>query len=191
MSGFMWNTHKNFRDKHAFLSASNYHWINYDDDKMLDAYGRMRAKEIGTRKHALASDLIDLRIKLPDNDITFNRYVNDGIAFRMSTEQILYYSDYAFGTADAISFRKHKLRIHDLKTGTIPASMHQLECYAAFFCLEYGFAPGDIEIELRLYQNDEIIKNFPGPEIILPIMDKAQHFTEVLDKVGGNRYELK
>ena len=186
---FDWNTHRNLKDKHAFLAASSYHWINYSDEKMLDAFGRMKAKEIGTRKHALAAELIDLRIRMPDNDVSLNRYVNDAIAFRMSTEQILYYSDYAFGTADAISFRKKKLRIHDLKTGTIPASMHQLEIYAALFCLEYDYIPGDIEIELRLYQNDEIIKDFPGPETILPIMDKIRHFTEVLDKIGGSRHE--
>ena len=186
---FDWNTHRNLKDKHAFLAASNYHWINYNDDKMLEAFGRMKAKEIGTRKHALAAELIDMRIRMPDNDISLNRYVNDGIAFRMSTEQILYYSDYAFGTADAISFRKKKLRIHDLKTGSIPASLHQLEIYAALFCLEYDYIPGDIDIELRLYQNDEIIKEEPGPEIILPIMDKIKHFTEVLDKIGGNRHE--
>lgn len=186
---FAWNTHKNFKDKHAFLSASGYHWINYSDEKMLDAYDRMKAKEIGTRKHALAAELIDMRIRMPDNDISLNRYVNDGIAFRMSTEQVLCYSDYAFGTADAISFRKKKLRIHDLKTGTIPASMHQLEVYAALFCLEYDYSPDEIEIELRLYQNDEIIKENPGPEIIFPIMDKIRHFTELLEGLGGNRHE--
>ena len=145
----------------------------------------MKAKEIGTRKHALASELIDLRIKMPDNDITFNRYVNDGIAFRMDTEKILYYSEYCFGTADAISFRKNKLRIHDLKTGAIPASMRQLEVYAAFFCLEYYYIPGDIDIELRLYQNDEIIRELPGPEIILPIMDKCRTNTKILQSLGG------
>ena len=182
---FHWNSHYNLKDKHAVLGASNYHWLNYDEDKLREAYGRMKAKEIGTRKHALASELIDLRIKMPDNDITFNRYVNDGIAFRMDTEKILYYSEYCFGTADAISFRKNKLRIHDLKTGAIPASMRQLEVYAAFFCLEYYYIPGDIDIELRLYQNDEIIRELPGPEIILPIMDKCRTNTKILQSLGG------
>ena len=122
---------------------------------------------------------------MPDNDISFNRYVNDAIAFRMDPEVILYYSEFCFGTADAISFRKNKLRIHDLKTGAIPASMKQLEIYAALFCLEYDYIPGDIDIELRLYQNDEILRGEPGPEIILPIMDKIRTNTKILQSLGG------
>lgn len=182
---FHWNAHKNLKDKHAILGASNYHWLNYDEDRIRDAYGRMKMKERGTRMHALAAEHIDLRIKMPDNDISFNRYVNDGIAFRMNAEVILYYSEFCFGTADSISFRKNKLRIHDLKTGAIPASMRQLEIYAALFCLEYGYRPGEIEIELRLYQNDEIEKEIAGPEIILPIMDKMQTNTKILQSLGG------
>jgi hypothetical protein len=159
--------------------------LNYDEDKLKEAYGRLKMKERGTRMHALASELIDLRIKMPDNDITFNRYVNDAIAFRMDTERVLYYSEYCFGTADAICFRKNKLRIHDLKTGAIPASMRQLEVYAAFFCLEYDYIPGEIDIELRLYQNDEIVRENAGPEIILPIMDKCRTNTKILLDLGG------
>lgn len=182
---FHWNSHYNLKDKHAILGASNYHWLNYDEQRLRDAYGRMKMKERGTRMHALAAEHIELRIKMPDNDISFNRYVNDAIAFRMDAEKILYFSEFCFGTADAISFRKNKLRIHDLKTGAIPASMRQLEIYAALFCLEYGYSPADIEIELRLYQNDEIDKEIPGPEIILPIMDKMQTNTKILQSLGG------
>lgn len=184
---FHWNSHNKLKDKHAILGASNYHWLNYDEDKIREAYGRMKLKERGTRMHALAAELIDLRIKMPDNDITFNRYVNDGIAFRMDTEQILYYSEFCFGTADTICFRKNKLRIHDLKTGAIPASMRQLEIYAALFCLEYDFRPGDIDIELRLYQNDEIVGEgqLVPPEIIVPIMDKIKTNTKILQSLGG------
>ena len=50
---------------------------------------------------------------------------------KMTPEQILYYSDNCFGTADAILFRNNFLRIHDLKTGKIPAHMEQLEIYAS------------------------------------------------------------
>lgn len=182
---FHWNSHYKLKDKHAILGASNYHWLNYDEDKLREAYGRMMMKERGTKLHKLAAEHIELRIKMPDNDISFNRYVNDAIAFRMDPEVILYWSDFCFGTADAISFRKNKLRIHDLKTGAVPASMRQLEIYAAIFCLEYDYSPGDIDIELRLYQNDEIIKEEPGPEVILPIMDKIRNNTKILESLGG------
>jgi hypothetical protein len=94
----------------------------------------------------------------------------------MATEQVLYYSDNCYGTADAISFRKNLLRIHDLKTGEIPGSVHQLEVYAAIFCLEYGVKPGEIAIELRLYQDDEIQVFFPDVEIIVHIMNKIMAF---------------
>jgi hypothetical protein len=83
-------------------------------------------------------------------------YVNDAIGFQMKSEQVLYYSDNAFGTADSISFRRNTLRIHDLKTGVTPTSHHQLEVYAALFCLEYKFDPFDIEIIMRIYQGDDI-----------------------------------
>ena len=135
--------------------------------------------------HAVASELIDLRLKMPGNDVTFNRYVNDAIAFRMTTEQILYFSENCFGTADAICFRKGKLRIHDLKTGVLPASMKQLEIYAAIFCLEYGYKPGDIEIELRIYQNDEVLVHNPTADDILPIMDRIITADKIIESMKG------
>ena len=64
------------------------------------------------------------------------------------------------------------LRIHDLKTGATPAHIEQLLIYAAFFCLEYRIKPGEIDIELRIYQNDEILYHKPEADEILPIMDK-------------------
>ena len=99
-------------------------------------------------------------------------YVNDAIGYRMSPEQILYYSDNCFGTADAISFKRNKLRVHDLKTGVTPTSEHQLEVYAALFCLEYRFKPFDISIELRIYQNDEVRVYEGDPDQVTHIMDK-------------------
>ena len=103
----------------------------------------------------------------------------------METEVVLYYSDYFFGTADAISFRKGTLRIHDLKTGNvgkIEHHMEQLEVYAALFCLEYKVKPGEIEMELRVYKNDEVLIHKPTAEDILPIMDKIVHFNKILEK---------
>ena len=101
----------------------------------------------------------------------------------MSTEVILFYSERFFGTADAISFRNNFLRIHDLKTGKRPVHMEQLEIYAALFCLEYKVKPGDIRMELRIYQNDEILVHEPTAEDILPIMDKIVHVNKMLEKI--------
>ena len=110
--------------------------------------------------------------------------MNDAIGFKMDTEVVLYYSDYFFGTADAISFRNNKLRIHDLKTGK-SGHMDQLKIYAALFCLEYKIRPGDIDIELRLYKNDEVIVFEPTAEDIVPIMDLIVHFNKLLENVEG------
>ena len=101
----------------------------------------------------------------------------------MDTEKVLYYSEYAFGRADAIGFKNNFLRIHDLKTGVIPAHMEQLKVYAALFCLEYRFKPGDIQMELRIYQNDDIQKDTPGADIILPIMDKIIQYDKILQNI--------
>lgn len=149
------NRHPYLEGKHAFLSPSSYHWINYDDEKLDRRYLTHKATKRGVELHELAHDLIRLGVKLPKTKTTLNMYVNDAIGFRMTPEQPLYYSDNCFGTADAISFRKNKLRIHDLKTGETPTSEHQLEVYAAIFCLEYRFKPVEIDIEMRIYQSDE------------------------------------
>lgn len=175
------NTHLRLEGQHAFLSASKYHWVNYDDQKLEDTYMNYKASTLGTRLHALAEECIKLGVKLPRSRKTLNLYVNDAIGFKMRTEQILYYSDNAFGTADAISFRKKHLRIHDLKTGVTPGSMKQLEVYVALFCLEYGVSPNDITTELRIYQNDEIVIYEPHPEDILYIMEKIIMFDKRID----------
>jgi hypothetical protein len=131
------NDHSKLKGFHAFLSASSYHWLNYTEEKLITAYTNALAKERGTELHDFAAKAIELRQKLQASKKTLNMYVNDAIGFRMIPEQVLYYSDNCFGTADAISFRKNFLRIHDLKTGATPAKMEQLMIYAALFCLEY------------------------------------------------------
>ena len=143
---------------------------------------------MGTRLHEWAKKTIDLRIKQPRSKKTIYAYVNDAIGFRMSTEVVLYYSDRFFGTADAISFRNGFLRIHDLKTGKTAVHMEQLEIYAALFCLEYRVKPGDIEIELRIYQNDEVLYHRPTAEDILPIMDKIVHLNKILEQKESEDY---
>lgn len=158
--------------KHAFLSASKYHWTNYDEEKLVRTYIAALAAQRGTELHAFAHNAIRLGIKLPRSPKTLNQYVNDAIGFRMTTEQSLYYSDNAFGTADAIAFRNNVLRIHDLKTGVEPASLQQLRIYAALFCLEYRYKPFSLaSTELRIYQNDEIVMEEADPDLITHIMD--------------------
>lgn len=141
------------------------------------------AAKRGTELHAFAHEAIRLGIKLPRGTKSLNSYVNDAIGFRMSSEQILYYSDNCFGTADTISFRKNYLRIHDLKTGATPTSERQLEVYAALFCLEYKFNPLTIEIELRIYQNDEVRIYMGDPDIILHIMDRIRVFDKRIEAI--------
>lgn len=177
------NNHFSLEGKHAFLSPSKYHWINYDNDKLDNTYIRRLAVERGTRLHALAEECINMGVKLPRSKQTLNLYVNDAIGFKMKPEQLLYYSDNSFGTADAISYKGGLLRIHDLKTGITPGSVKQLEVYVALFCLEYATSPNDIKVELRIYQNDEILVHIPHPEDILYIMDKIITFDQRIDKL--------
>lgn len=179
------NRHYKLEGLHAPFSASKASWLRYDDGKAIDVYQKKQAAEMGTRLHAWAKETIDLRIKQPRSNKTLYSYVNDAIGFKMDTEVVLYYSDYFFGTADAISFRNGVLRIHDLKTGTNPVHMEQLEVYAALFCLEYKYRPGDIEIELRIYQNDEILFHKPTAEDITPIMDKIIHLNKIIEEINN------
>jgi hypothetical protein len=176
------NEHSDLAGQHAFLSASKYHWINYDPEKLAEVWVNAQAARRGIELHAFAHEAIRLGIKLPRAQKTLNMYVNDAIGYRMRTEQTLYYSPNCYGTADSISFIKRLLRIHDLKTGLVqPGSMHQLEIYASLFCLEYGVKPGEIDIELRIYQDDEIRISTPGVDVIAHIMSKIIVFDEYLE----------
>ena len=177
------NRHINLEGLHAFLSPSKHSWVNYDDSKMEQVYSNWRSSQQGTELHELASRLINLRVKLPKTNKTLNMYVNDGIGYRMDTEVCLFYSFNCFGTADAISFHSNFLRIHDLKNGRTPASIQQLRIYAAIFCLEYGYNPKDIDIELRIYQLDEVEIESPDPEDILYIMDKITMFDKRINEI--------
>lgn len=103
---------------------------------------------------------------------TVKYYVNDGIGYKMVVEQPLVYSEHIFGTADSIIFKNDMLRIHDLKTGAMPAHMEQLMTYAAIFCLEYDIRPAEIQTELRLYQWDGIVVHKPTVEDLMPLLDR-------------------
>ena len=175
--------HLNLEGLHAPFSPSQPSWLRYDDDKVIDVYANKKAAERGTRLHAWAKDTIDLGMKQPRSKRTICAYINDAIGFKMSTEVVLFYSERFFGTADSISFRNNLLRIHDLKTGKTAVKMEQLEIYAALFCLEYKIKPGEIDMELRIYQNDEIVVHNPTAEDILPIMDKIVHLDKLLSQI--------
>lgn len=177
------NRHSNLIGRHAFLSASSYHWLGYDEDKLARIFFAQKAAARGTELHAFANNAIRLGVRLPDTKATLNAYVNDAIGYRMTPEQPLYYSDNCFGTADALAFRGNTLRIHDLKTGVTEASVHQLEIYSALFCLEYRFRPFDLEIELRIYQNDDVRVFRPDPDTIVHVIDRIVTFDRLLNQL--------
>lgn len=176
------NSHSAFAGQHAFLSASKGSWVNYDEDKLDRVFIASMAAKRGTELHALAHECIRLGVKLQGRN-TMALYVNDALGYRMTPEQMLFYSVNCFGTADAISFRRNKLRIHDLKTGSTPVSSRQLEIYAAIFCLEYKFKPFDIDIELRIYQNNEVSIFEGNPDKIAHFMDRIITFDKRIELI--------
>lgn len=177
------NEHWNIEGKHAFMSPSQYHWLNYTPEKMTERFFTSRAAERGTKLHEYAAMAISLGRKQPRNSDTVNMFVNDALGYMMTPEQPLYYSENCFGTADAISFEKNLLRIHDLKTGVSPASMMQLEVYAALFCLEYGKDPAKIAMELRIYKQNEKEILEPDPEEISEIMRKIVEYDILINEL--------
>ena len=182
---------------HAILSASQNAWLNYDSEEQFIRLVKAKyAPVIGTSLHELARKLIEdgqrlkkngkclvyfylrqkkIPKKMIDIDIwyeAFMTYVNDAIMFKMTPEIPMFYTDYAGGTTDCISFDGKLLRIHDLKTGIVPAKMDQLEVYAAYFCLWKKIKPHDIDIELRIYQADQILSLRPEADEIYAIIQK-------------------
>lgn len=188
----IWNQHLDLEGKHAFLSPSKKYWKNYDDETLVARFDSNAAKYRGTEIHEQAARdiLFGLKygVKRPQSKTTYYMYVNDAIGYRMRPEQVLYYSPFAFGTADAICFRRKLLRIHDLKTGTIPADIDQLLNYAALFCLEYHHDPCELKFSLRIYQNNQIFEEQPAGDVIQSIMDDYIHKSEVL---AAHQYEFE
>lgn len=203
-----WNDHKGLEGKHAILGASTWRWINWDDTQLNKNIVSSYASTIGTLIHDLAKDCIRNKIQITDYDINLivlklsqNRiphnmydpmillnkiksYVNDCIANNMSSEVLLFYSRWCFGTADAINYdeKLKLLQIYDLKTGSIPAHMEQLYIYDALFCLEYDIKPKDIVIENRIYQNDSVICVNPIPSTIKNIQTLIKERTKYLNE---------
>ena len=168
-----WKTYSHLSKKHAFLSPSRYHWLNYDNEKLIETFRNHKRAALGTRLHALAAELISLARRQPQTAEAFNAFVNDAIGFGMKPEVLLYYSPRCYGTTDAISYDNRVLRIHDLKTGATPISpgaTKQLLIYAALFCLDYVVDPLDLsDIHLRVYQNEEVMEFDPEPQELFRI----------------------
>lgn len=177
------NQHLDLAGKHAFLSASSYHWLNYTPEKLAQVYENNKAKEKGTMLHAWASIAITEGIKLARLKKALNMFVNDAIGFRMASEVVLYFSDNCFGTADAIVYKDDVLRIHDLKTGISKPSFSQLSIYGALFCLEYEVNPFETVFLQRIYQGNGFEERIAEPDEISEIMHKIVEFDRVLDDV--------
>lgn len=174
--------HSNLAGEHAFLSPSYYHWINYSPDRLVERWYTYQATLLGTLQHAYAAEQIAAGI-IQDGDSLLDRYINDCIMFKMTAEVVLFYSENCFGTADAIVFRRNILRISDLKTGVSRTSVHQLEVYAALFCLEYEVDPYEISMELRIYQGDEVRLYDGDPSDIVAIQKKIIIFDHRLNQL--------
>lgn len=174
--------HLDLAGQHAFLSPSQYHWINYSPDRLVDRWRTTKALQIGIESHLYAAVQIENKIYQEGDDL-LSRYINESIDFGMSAEVVLFYSENCFGTADAISFTRNILRISDLKTGVIPASEHQLEVYAALFSLEYDVDPYEIEIELRIYQSNEVHVFDAEPSDIMAIAKRIIIFDHRINQL--------
>lgn len=180
---------KTFKDgEHAFLGASQHSWYNYDDEKLVKVFINKLAASRGTALHDLACRLIELKKDLPGDTSTLGLYVNDCIKYGMKPEYKLYYSKFAYGTTDAIQFENHILRISDLKTGKTKVTFLQLKIYAALFFLCYPEIPlrSINNIELRIYQNNDILLEKPEIDEILPIIDKIERYSRILEELEMN-----
>lgn len=184
----IWKDYSHLKNTHAFLSPSKHYWLNYSEDKIVSTYKNFKKISLGTEYHEIASRLIKLAIRLPNTAASFNSFVNDAIGYKMESEVLLYYSPNCYGTADAISFSNGILRIHDLKTGSAPASVDQVLIYAALFCLDYGVDPKELQrVELRIYQNSEVTEFFPLPEEVFRVVSaivKADKIIKTIEEKG-------
>lgn len=150
--------------------AENYIFTKYKcaEEGKLGAYGYELIRHLGY----LPKEVFE----------TAKSYINDAIGFRMTVEQPLVYSEFIFGTADAISFRDGFLRVHDYKSGDHAAKMEQLFVYAALFCLEYGINPIDISTELRIYQAGEVVVCTPDSSEIREYVDNIVRINRIAEK---------
>lgn len=184
------NRHSALEGKHSFLAPSSPAWLRYDDQKLERRFMEHLDAVRGTEEHDFAARAIKLGHRMPEERKTMNMYVNDCIGWRMKPEVPLYWSDFCFGTADAIGFTESQLllRINDLKTGKIRTTFDQLIVYAALFCLEYEFPkPWEIEIELRIYQGNNIKFMAADPHEVFQAMDRILTGTRLLEEIRAEQ----
>ena len=184
------NRHSDLEGKHSLLSPSKSAWLRYEDHKIERIFMEHLAHVRGTEEHAFAASAIKLGHRMPDEPKTMNMYVNDCIGWRMKPEIALYWSDFCFGTADALGFVESQqiLRVSDLKTGKTPTTFDQLVVYAALFCLEYEFPrPWEIEVELRIYQGNGVKEHFPDGDEIFRAMDRILTGTRLLEQLRAEQ----
>ena len=187
------NKHFELKDKHAILSPSKPFWLNYNQEQLRNFIISQNAAARGTRLHDLAAKLIEEGYRLRGSTQTMTAYVNDAIGYGMTPEVALYYTDKCFGHTDAIDFSRGVLRIHDLKTGSGPVHMEQLEIYAALFLMEYervmGVNPSNTKVNLRIYQNDDVQELSPDKdrmeEVICSIKEKEAWAQDSMREVEG------
>jgi hypothetical protein len=176
--------------KYASLIGTTLH--SFAEDRIRYGFKAIKGDKRAAQLELLKANVPAAVINYIDFDNMYENlmaYINDCIGYKMQPEVILYLSEVCFGTADAISFNEKTgmLRIHDLKTGSTPAHMEQLLIYAALFFLEYrAFKISESQIELRIYQNNDVFIANPGVDEILPIMDKLRSLSDyVLNIQGG------
>lgn len=187
------NKHLELKDKHALLSPSRPYWLNYSQEQIRNYIITQNAAARGTKLHDIAAKLIEEGLKLRGSTQTLTAYVNDAIGYGMTPEVGLLYTDKCFGHTDAIDFSHGVLRIHDLKTGSGPVHMEQLEIYAALFLMEYervlGVNPLNTKVNLRIYQNDDIQEYTPEKdrveEVIRLVKEKEAWVQDSLREVEG------
>jgi len=187
------NKHFELKDKHAILSPSKPFWLNYNQEQLRNFIISQNAAARGTRLHDLAAKLIEEGYRLRGSTQTMTAYVNDAIGYGMTPEVALFYTDKCFGHTDAIDFSRGVLRIHDLKTGSGPVHMEQLEIYAALFLMEYervmGVNPSNTKVNLRIYQNDDVQELSPDKdrmeEVICSIKEKEAWAQDSMREVEG------
>ena len=86
-----------------------------------------------------------------------------------------------------VLFKVVGLRIHALRTKHEPSDMKQLLIYDALFCLKHGIKPCDIQIENRIYQNNDVLIANPTFEDIDPIIEKIKEFDRVVREVKSGK----
>jgi hypothetical protein len=167
--------------------------LNYNQEQLRNFIISQNAAARGTRLHDLAAKLIEEGYRLRGSTQTMTAYVNDAIGYGMTPEVALFYTDKCFGHTDAIDFSRGVLRIHDLKTGSGPVHMEQLEIYAALFLMEYervmGVNPSNTKVNLRIYQNDDVQELSPDKdrmeEVICSIKEKEAWAQDSMREVEG------